>query len=1368
MPRQPFRKAIANFSKGFATYLGELDIPDDVFFIYKNLSSFFPGKIRKSPKDVQITPTNTNAEIQNGGKSYILLYKSSWTIEETPVNTGRSYYLMFVKKNDKIGILIHKASESDNDSGTTLDNSWEWWSQDIGWNIPTAEEVDIDFFVGNGNIRISDANISTTNVSKWFGHIKRFVFGKKDSDSNTDGNELYMMAPSPSMPSQADELNKWKIYDQHIKPPTNVKLSSYLDRDNICKNVGDVGIFVQDPWLNTRRFTGNVWEEIERDWWGNFSLDALVWPVTDARTRFSERDRYAVSYIYDYTSESELSRDEFGNLGISGFPCYEPPNIVLEQEDTLYSQKLKYDVNKVQNYIEFSDPDDLQSLVGKVIRIGSEKIYVIKGQSTFSPNNNSNCVTVMRGVLGTSPQEHIGTAGSATGDEIYFVQETQPARAVSIVVNTGAKSCTSRGDTGNLSAILNSSGNPHYLQLTTNEKLGKKGSLIKFSIEHTTTGFDLATMDANTFQLALIRETVSSLETIEIKLKCENGGGRTFTCQQILDIINTGVCSGKTGSFPGVTVNSVQNAPEGLTAERFVSFFDDAKFYGSGNLDGTPTATEDAIIDIRDDGSNSSEDWNNRITGINLYWNPEGETDFYLVNSYDINTCLVDSPVSSMKKSFQAYTDVGEFELLQNDETDAFTHKSQADTSFFSEQNQAFSGNIGAWIEAPFSSPLFSIGEKSTGTGDGGASNTYNWAICNRWGVALSPQDVTNGYPTGGDPTITVRNPVACPNGTIILASAVGKQFDLQMNYTTDLIHTTYYGAVNNRNFTNGSLNNTDSAKWQSKTEDTAFFGGVALNAFSTGETLGNLVFDKNANTIKIGINNVRLGYFGYKVGDFIFIATNDSSLSVNGMYKIASIDNGDYNDDMITVDITFRPIPASGSFAPAKTFMSGTKFFANDAGLALSYPPMHGFNVGLGLLGDGYTVPIDTDGIFGNTNINNPSACTYGYFIEGFLPRQDVIATRRIPHYGFKGINYRDRLDRASKDRFAPVRWACSTQISGIAIIGNVDVMDENEQTVNERGKILWTNPYKLDEFTLARSKTIGKIDADAIVALESFNGALVVVKESDAYLCDPAQSFAEVGLMPAMGTEWKNAVTATPFGVCVANKSGIFLIPEKQNLSLPILDTYQKSTFNNPILGYSPKKNEIVFVPDTSLQNAQNSLRYVYNFDKKSWTEENCDDPITANQQVKVGNFFVGDTGFLEYVSDTQVGLTVNRIPSTFNDANGLEITNDSTSHLKTSVFRLKSKNHTFDDPSQKKYIEYMYITYKFGANIKLVVYTDGVKVGETLLPIHKTLKNRKIPIKREGKTFQYELIQETESSLIDLEMEDIIIEGFYSGKQ
>ena len=77
-------------------------------------------------------------------------------------------------------------------------------------------------------------------------------------------------------------------------------------------------------------------------------------------------------------------------------------------------------------------------------------------------------------------------------------------------------------------------------------------------------------------------------------------------------------------------------------------------------------------------------------------------------------------------------------------------------------------------------------------------------------------------------------------------------------------------------------------------------------------------------------------------------------------------------------------------------------------------------------------------------------------------------------------------------------------------------------------------------------------------------------------------------------------------------------------------------------------------------------------------------------------------------------------------------------------------------------------MYITYKFNANIRLKLYTDGGLVGEVLLPPQEALKNRKIPIKREGKTFQYEIIQDVGSSLIDLTIEDIIIEGFYTGKQ
>ena len=61
----------------------------------------------------------------------------------------------------------------------------------------------------------------------------------------------------------------------------------------------------------------------------------------------------------------------------------------------------------------------------------------------------------------------------------------------------------------------------------------------------------------------------------------------------------------------------------------------------------------------------------------------------------------------------------------------------------------------------------------------------------------------------------------------------------------------------------------------------------------------------------------------------------------------------------------------------------------------------------------------------------------------------------------------------------------------------------------------------------------------------------------------------------------------------------------------------------------------------------------------------------------------------------------------------------------------------------------------------------YTDGRLSAEFLLPAHYTLKNRKIPVKREGKTFQFEIIQTSSSEQKHFELEDIIFEGFYTGK-
>ena len=201
MPKDPFKKGIANFSKGYATYLGELDIPEDVFVIFKNVSNFFPGRLKKSPKDVRLTTNESSGELSEGGRQNSILYKSDWTIEATPVNEGKSYYMSFIQKADgDTCILLHTASSSDLDSGNIdpLEADWSYFISDIGWvNDATTGEINPDIFVANGNVRISDSNMLSENISKWFGHIKRDVWGYNNISDKTEGYDNYIMAPSP-------------------------------------------------------------------------------------------------------------------------------------------------------------------------------------------------------------------------------------------------------------------------------------------------------------------------------------------------------------------------------------------------------------------------------------------------------------------------------------------------------------------------------------------------------------------------------------------------------------------------------------------------------------------------------------------------------------------------------------------------------------------------------------------------------------------------------------------------------------------------------------------------------------------------------------------------------------------------------------------------------------------------------------------------------------------------------------------------------------------------------------------------------------------------------------------------------------------
>ena len=1341
MPRQRFKKAITNFSKGYATFFGPLDIPDDVFSFLKNITSFIGGKLLKSPLTSKITETNSIIDLHQGGTNQLFIYKPDWLLNDSDTvdgvdeeNSTKSYYIILAQKPDASGrtcfLYSHEASEIDVSSGSMITDSWASLIKGdfFGWGDDL--NIEPDFFVFNNNLRISDGNMNNSHESKWFGHIKRDFYGYNNSSGKSNGHDNYLMAPSPSRPIQAVQRNGWYFYDQHIAAPVSKKLLSPLDKENIVREPGEIGIIVQDARLNAEKQLASDANFLEVN-----PGDAYAYPIVDSKDLFSPEDRYATTFVYDYVSESELSRDEFGNIGVSGFDCFQPPDILEGEDDLIYeyaddegdkktihlSTESAGDGTDTFDWNELIFETDAQASAFKsldVIRIASEKILLVK-QSGLSWS----CV---RGVYNTTPVK------LSEEDDIYRVQLKQNARAISIVLGTGAKGC--------FSSVLFGSGT--MLAIAANKSLGSFARNIKLTFDYN------SGITNNTANIG-IRNYNSEGKEVEIVIEF-----RGFSADDFKDLINTGTVSGKTINYPGWDVlDSPDNqtyASGVMSKEAFQGFFTGAQFVNainsSTNITADVTASFFGGLENEDSGRKNEKTYlSKRITGINLYWQPKGAVDWYLVNSYDIKKGLVDDPAVSMKKYFTAEQDCGT--ATYNDSNPRGTEGD------FVEKSMPQSGNIGAWIEPPFLHKLGQLKHYNDPDNPNSASNITT-LVC-KSGFKIDPLDENrNNFST-------VTNNMVATNGCIALISKSSKYGEDGYNY----ISSSFYGTISFGNYSGTAKVNNATLYISGQWGKVAFFGGIPASARKlAGAMSADIIFDKTANTVSFGANTSSNGFdehldnLGFNSGDFIFISTDIPGHPNNGLYKIEESDTLtdviNDNDEgtkrtLIHLDRDFREIAKSGNFAPATTPLSGAKYLTNDLGCSFTN-------------GTKNMIPPGSE----YTNI---SGIERWFDIEVYAPRADALATRRVPHYGFKDITYQGVLDRAESFRFSKVRWAASTVLNGQVIIGNVDVMDENEQTSKERSRILWTNSYKPDEFTIGKSRTVGKIDSDPIIGLEAFNNALFVIKTKNSYICDPAANFRDVQYLPALGTPWKNAIVGTQKGIVVANKKGIFLLPEAKELSLPIRDDFHKLTFNNPVIGYSAKTGAISFIPDTSEKNAQSRERYIFNIENEAVFKEIMDDPYSANQPTLIGNFIEGETGHSEFLSSSAYGASIHRFVSTYNDSDGVAITDEDTAHTRVDKFEIESKDFTFDDPSQIKYLEYMYLTYKFGNNITLKIYADGKFVREIKLPAHYTLKNRKIPIKAQGKTLKFKLI-ETENNTTKkyhLELEDIIVEGYYTGK-
>ena len=538
------------------------------------------------------------------------------------------------------------------------------------------------------------------------------------------------------------------------------------------------------------------------------------------------------------------------------------------------------------------------------------------------------------------------------------------------------------------------------------------------------------------------------------------------------------------------------------------------------------------------------------------------------------------------------------------------------------------------------------------------------------------------------------------------------------------------------------------------------------------------------------------------KVGDELNRSFPDKRY---GVYKIASDHTvSPSSTSKLWIDPSYKEIPSeyngieNDSDMFVEVFMLPTKIPVNHAGASPSSNLRMGivYNAQTGV-GSGTTEVVQLEALpqvtFGSPDAETTAETHRGYEAIACRPRGDAVTTMYMPFDGYRGLTYQGLTERAAKNRVRAVSWKSSTIINASTIIGGIDIEDDLAQRQKERSRIMWTLPNRFDEFTFFRSRDIGSKDGDEIVDITSWNGALVVMKKNNVYIVDPNQNFKEVQRISGIGLSFDNAYCKTPYGIVIVHKTGVYLMPEKKELSVNVRSSfktsldYSSSITNNkmvvPTINFNTYTNELYFFIDTANINQTSGEAgrdtstnfnkagtitgwtstgaydfkdmWVYNFDFNSWTQRNVNVDQVHTDESTLSNFVqTGDDGLM--IMNSKHGTTSIQLKKS-NHTNALSTGNGHCI--------VKSKDYNFGSDDTFKYIKYLHITYKSSTGIGVKMYADSKRIKEynTSSGSSSVFKTKKIPVNFKCRFFKFEIWSES----LAFNLDDIVIEGYDTGK-
>ena len=263
------------------------------------------------------------------------------------------------------------------------------------------------------------------------------------------------------------------------------------------------------------------------------------------------------------------------------------------------------------------------------------------------------------------------------------------------------------------------------------------------------------------------------------------------------------------------------------------------------------------------------------------------------------------------------------------------------------------------------------------------------------------------------------------------------------------------------------------------------------------------------------------------------------------------------------------------------------------------------------------------------------------------------------------------------------------------MAYVGNLEI-EYFDGSKEVKGDAIIKSPVnKFDIFPDTRIIEASIRDGDSIIKLEEYADRLLQFKKTKMQLINISQDleFLEDTFMHK-GVSHPSSVCKTDFGIAWANVNGCYLYDGKQVVNLleksgrQIIseeewdkflrhDKSLTGTRLSPMVGYLPKKRQIIIYDHISNNSTADPRMYLYDMVTGSWTK-GAEDP-NRKIDVQKTNFINDWNGDLVYAY--QGGITLK-----WDDASE-----------DTDTISFKTKDIDFGQPGQRKKIYKAYISYK-----------------------------------------------------------------------